>query len=58
MTALGTSLIVLGSAFVLSGMIFVTSDGRKRSAKETREESQQEETGGSLQQVREERGEL
>jgi hypothetical protein len=57
MTALGTSLIVLGSAFVLSGMIFVTFDGRKRSAKETREESQ-EETDGLLQQVREERGEL
>jgi hypothetical protein len=38
-------------------MIFVTFDGRKRSAKETREESQ-EETDGLLQQVREGRGEL
>jgi hypothetical protein len=57
MNALGTSLIVLGVAFVFSGLIFMLPTGRKDSVpKETFEESRQR-TEHYLQQIREERGE-
>jgi hypothetical protein len=58
MNALGTSLVVLGLAFLLSGLIFTLPDRRKRSVSEESIEESLERTDYYLQQMREERGEL
>jgi hypothetical protein len=63
MTALGTSFIVLGVAFLFRGLIFMLSKpfGRKPVQPSARQESfkeSQERTAYYLQQIREERGEL
>jgi hypothetical protein len=58
MNALGISLLVLGLAFLLSGLIFTLLDGRKRSAPKESFDESQERTNYYLQQMREERGDL
>jgi len=63
MTALGTSFIVLGVAFLFRGLIFVLPKpfGRKPVQPSAQQESfkeSQERTAYYLQQIREERGEL
>jgi hypothetical protein len=63
MTALGASLMVLGVAFLFSGLIFVfpKPSGRKPvqpSAQQKSFKESQERTAYYLQQIREERGEL
>jgi hypothetical protein len=58
MNALGSSLLVLGLAFLLSGLIFMLPDRRKRSVSQESIAESLERTDYYLQQMREERGEL
>jgi hypothetical protein len=63
MTALGTSLMVLGVAFLFGGLIFALPkpSGRKPVQPSAQQESfkeSQERTAYYLRQIREERGEL
>jgi hypothetical protein len=58
MDILGKSLVVLGMAFVISGLVLMLPTGRKKSAKQESLEESQERTEYYLQQMREERREL
>ena len=58
MNALGTSLLVLGLAFLFSGVIFMLPDRRKRSVSQELIEESLERTEYYLQQMGEECGEL
>jgi hypothetical protein len=58
MNTLGVSLLVLGSAFLFSGLIFMFPNGPQRSAPKESFEESQERADYYLQQMREESGEL
>ena len=58
MITLGVSLLVLGSAFLFSGLIFMFPNGSRRSAPKESFEESQERADYCLQQMREEGGEL
>jgi preprotein translocase subunit SecG len=58
MDILGKSLVVLGVAFVISGLVLMLPTRRKKSAKQPSLEESQERSEYYLQQMREERREL
>jgi hypothetical protein len=58
MRVLGVSLIVLGAAFLFSGLVFLLPVGNKRTAPRKSFEHSQKRTEYYLQQMRNERGDL
>jgi hypothetical protein len=58
MRVLGVSLIVLGAAFLFSGLVFLLPVGNKRTAPRKSFEQSQKRTEYYLQQMRNERGDL
>jgi hypothetical protein len=58
MNVLGASLIVLGLAFLFSGLVCMLPTGRKHSVAQESFEESQERTEYYLRQMREERDEL